>query len=197
MKDKLSKEQTDTILKALDDAIERGPWEGSNFLRAIGKKLTGIRDRFIEHLNIPEPEHAKKATQLANQLAMRSGKQLIYVALYSYDGANLQSWERILINLPKQSISRPIYASEEDVKSIIKTKENKNNEAYLSLYINASDILSLSPERTPIDKLGKPLLSLKDNSITVENYNLFMHVSGTYKYHQGRLDKQPLDDNNG
>lgn len=192
MKDKLSEEQTDAILKALNDAIEQGPWDESNFLRAIGKKLTGIRDRFAEHLNAPGLEQAKKNTHLANQIALRTGQQLIFVALYSYEGTNMQSWERILMNLPKQMISRPIYAAEEDVKDIIKTKENKNNEAYVSLYINGSDILPLSVEKTPVDKLGKPLLVLKDKSLSLDNYDLFVHASGTYKYSQGRLVKKSL-----
>ena len=91
------------------------------------------------------------------------------------------------MNLPKQIISRPIYANEEDIKALIRTKVNKVNEAYVSIYIHQSDILFLSPDKTPLDKLEKPLLTLKNKSISLENINLFVHGSSTYHYRQGRL----------
>lgn len=189
MKDDLSEPQTDAILKALDEAIEQGPWDESNFLRVIGKNLRAIRDDFSNHLNAPMQEKSKIATHLANRIALRSGQQEIFIALYSSDGTNIQSWERILMNLPKQMISRPIYANEDDIKAMIRTKENKNNEAYVSMYISQADILQLSVDKTPVDKLGKPLLTLKDKSLTLDNVNRFMHVTGEYQYSHGRLIK--------
>ncbi len=191
MKDELSEQQTDAILKALDDAIEHGPWDESNFLRVIGKNLREIRDGFANQLHDPGYEKSKIASHLANRVALRSGQQEIFIALYSSNGTNMQSWERILMNLPKQMISRPIYDNEEDLRAIIKTKENKNNEAYVSMYVSQSDILMLTADKTPVDKLGKSLLTLKDKSLSLDNINRFVHISGTYQYVQGRLVKNP------
>ena len=189
MKDDLSEQQTDEILKALDEAIEHGPWDESNFLRVIGKNLRTIRDGFSNQMNAPRQEKSKIATHLANRIALRSGQQEIFIALYSSDGANIQSWERILMNLPRQMISRPIYASEDDIKAIIRTKENKNNEAYVSMYISQADIIQLPADKIPVDKLDKPLLTLKDKSLTLDNINRFVHTSGEYLYSHGRLIK--------
>ena len=189
MKDELSEQQTDAILKALDDAITEGPWDESNFLRVIGKNLREIREDFSNHLNATGHEKSKMASHLANRVALRTGQQEIFVALYSSNWTNMQSWERILMNLPKQMISRPIYDNEEDIKALIKTKENKQNEAYVSMYISQGDILKLSPDKTPVDKLGKSLLTLKDKSLTLDNINRFVHVSGIYQYIQGRIVK--------
>ncbi len=188
MKDKLSDEQNEVILKALNDAIENGPWDKSNFLRIIGKNLVEIRDDFVKQLGASSQQLTAES-HLANRIALRSGQQEVYISLYSYDGTNMQSWERIVTNLPKQMISRPIYASEDDVKAIIKTKENKQNEAYVAIYINQSDILSLSPDKSSVDKLGKILLSLKDKSLNLDNISRFMHISGAYRYSNGRLIK--------
>lgn len=187
MKEELSKEQKDAILKALDETIEKDIWGESNFLKAIGKKLSDIRQVFFDKSNGPLPDEARKTLNLAQRVAMRSGQQEIFISLYSSDGNNLLAWERILMNLPKQMIARPIYASEEDVKSIIKTKLNKVNEAYVSMYINQSDILVLPPDKIHMDKLQKPLLTLKDQSLILENINCFVHTSGIYQYVQGRL----------
>ncbi|KGP62555.1 phosphoesterase [Legionella norrlandica] len=189
MKDQLSDEQKEAILKALNDAIEKGPWDKSNFLRAIGKKLVSIRDRFLRRIGASSQAKLRAESHLANRIALRSGQQEIYISLYSSDGSNLQSWEKILYSLPRQIISRPIYADEEDVKAILKTKENKQNEAYAAVYINQTDILPLSPDKAPVDKLGKTLLSLKDKSISLDNISRFVHISGVYRYVNGRLTK--------
>lgn len=191
MKDDPSESKTDEIMKALDDAIEQGPWEGSNFLRVIGKNLREVRENFASQLTTLGQDKSKIATHLANRIALRSGQQEIFISLYSSDGTNIQSWERILMNLPKQMISRPIYANEEGIKALIRTKENKNNEAYVSMYISQSDILPLSADKTSTDRLGQPLLALKDKSLTLDNINFFVHLSCVYQYAQGRLVKTP------
>lgn len=188
--EELTKQQTDAVLQALDDAITRGPWEESNFLRVIGKQLHNIRDDFANQLDATSRTQSDINAYLANKIALRRGQKKIYIALYSTDGTNLRSWEWILVNLPRQMISRPIYTSEEDVKAIIKTKENKNNEAYVSAFINHNDILPISVDKLPVDKLGKPLLSLKDGTLSLDNLEFFVHESGTYQYLQGRLTKQ-------
>lgn len=187
MKDTLSKKDADAILKSLDEAIAEGPWDESNFLRVIGKKLHELRDEFAAQVNPTDSSKPGMVSHLANRIALRSGQHEVFVSLYLADGSSISSWERILMNLPKQIISRPIYANEEDIKALIRTKVNKVNEAYVSIYIHQSDILFLSSDKTPLDKLGKPLLTLKNKSISLDNINLFVHQSGVYQYHQGRL----------
>lgn len=194
MKDELTEQQTNDVLKALDDAIEKGPWEESNFLRVIGKNLREIRENFASQLSISEQERSKVEAHLANKAAIRSGQLEIFVALYSSEGNNLQSWERIVANLPRQIISRPIYANEDDVKFIIKSKENKINEAYVSIFINQSDVLPVAEDKIPLDKFGKPLISLKDRAINLENISRFIHLTNIYSYSKGRLiKKQPTE----
>jgi intracellular multiplication protein IcmQ len=134
-------------------------------------------------------EKTKIASHLLNRVALRAGQQEVFVSLYSSEGSVLQSWEPIVANLPKQMVSRPIYADEEDIKALIKTKEKKNNEAYVSMYIAQSDILILPSDRTPMDKLGKSLLILKDKSLSLDNINRFVHQSGVYRYVNGKLIK--------
>lgn len=193
MNNELSKQQTDEILKILDDLVALGGWESSAFLRVIGKKLQAIRDDFSSRALVCRPEKSKITSHLANRVAIRSGQQEVFIALYTSDGGNIQAWERIVVNLPKQMISRPIYASEEDVNQAIRAKENKNNEAYVSMYVNQTDLLSMG-DKTPLDKLGKPLVTLKDKSLNLANINRFVHVSGIYHYIHGRLIKESFQE---
>lgn len=186
--EELTKQQTDAVLNALNTALEKGPWDQSNFLKIIGKNLREIRDEFANEIE-SSTQKPESNTYLANRIALRRGQKKVYIALYSSDGANLRSWEQILANIPRQMISRPIYADENDVIAIIKTKEFRVNEAYVSIYIGDNEILEISADKLPIDKLGKPLLSLKNKALNVDNIIFFVHESITYEYTQGRLIK--------
>ncbi len=188
MKDKLSEQQSAAILKALEEALENGPWVSSNFLGVIGKNLRELRDNLAFHLS-GAAEKSRIESTIANRVALRAGQQEIFISLYSTEGSSLQAWERLLMNLPRQIISRPIYADEENVKTLIKAKENKINEAYVAIYVNRDDILAMAPDKVIIDKLGNPLISLKDRALNLEHVSRFVHHSGVYDYIKGRLTK--------
>lgn len=187
MKDELTKQQVDAILKTLDDAVQQGPWGTSSFLRVIGKSLLDIRDKFAKQVNECAQPKLNGVLSVANQMAIRCAQKKVYIVLYSFDGTNIKSWERIVANLPRQMISRPVYVEEDDAIAMIKTKENKNNEAYVAIYIDANDILHMPTDKIPLDKLGKPLLTLRDRSLKLDNIDCFVHQSGVYHYSQGRL----------
>lgn len=189
MSERLTDEQNAELLKALNKALEEGPWDKSNFLRIIGKNLLAIRDDYLARLGASTEQQLRAEAQRANTMALRSSQQEIYVSLYTSEGTNIQNWERIIANLPKQTISRPIYASEEHLRESLKVKENKNNEAYVAIFINKDDVLEMSPDKTLKDRLGTPLLSLKDRSLNLDNLSRFVHVSGIYHYVKGHLIK--------
>lgn len=188
MKDDLTEEQNKAILDALNKAIDTGPWEESNFLKTIGANLCSIRDKFINVLG--EMPNLENGIPRVGRHHEDEVHQEVFIALYSSEGNNMQAWERILSNLPRQIISRPVYADESGVQSIIKTKTNKINEAYVAIGISQSSILNLPQDKIPIDKLGNPLLSIKDRSLNMENISRFVHYSGTYNYVKGRLFKK-------
>jgi len=189
MKETLTDQQSKAIIKALDDAIESGPWDQSNFLRAVGKNLNEIRDNFVNQMRVRTPAQLKAESHFANRMALRSGQLELFISLYSTDGSNIQSWERIVANLPRQMISRPIYSNEGDITALLKSKENKQNEAYVAIYVNKTDVLPCAPDKVVLDKLGHQLLNLKDKSLDLENITRFVHVSGVYRYERGRLLK--------
>jgi intracellular multiplication protein IcmQ len=76
------------------------------------------------------------------------------------------------------------------VKSFIKSKQNRFNEAYVAIYVNQTDILTVDSDKIPLDKFGKPLLSLKNRSLCLDNITRFVHLSGVYHYRKGRLVKE-------
>lgn len=191
MNDEETKDKLFGILLALDKALEQGPWSASTFLTLIGKKLKNIRDNLVDKLENVEDESRGESRVVAKQNADRFvSMKKIYVALYAFDGSNLQSWERIIDHLPDQVTSRPVYANEEDMIATIRTKSNRINEAYAEIYVDPQYILQLPQERISVDKLGKPLLALKDKAINLHNFDVLVHQSGVYRYVGGRLIKK-------
>lgn len=192
MNDNLTKEQINGILAALDDALAQGPWSASTFLTIIGKKLQQIRDEFEQKQQ--EGEQFETTTQTVtwagNSSQNASEMKKIYISLYTYDGSNIHTWEHIIANLPDHILSRPIYENEDDVIAILRNKGNSVNEAYVSFYIDPKSILEPLSEKVAVDKLGKPLLSLKAKALNLVNVDIFVHQSGTYKLIGGRLVKQ-------
>ncbi len=182
-----TKEQIQHIVAALNEAINEGPWDKSNFLRLIGKNLSQIRDDLSSYIDVnAQQTSAHQNNQLAVQVRPL---QTVYIALYSNEGTHLAAWEKIINTLPKYVLSRPVYAQEKDARNFIKSKNHPNNEGYVALTIQQDDILPLTEEKTPKDKLGKALLSLKDGAVKLENIQRFVHVSGQYQYSKGRLSK--------
>ena len=191
MKPELTEEQSSAILKALDEALETGPWEQTTFLRVIGKNLKKVRDDFHNEITAASHESSKTESNLLNRVALRGGQQEVYVSLYTSGGESIAAWERVVANLSRQIISRPIYADEEDVKHLIRLKENKNNEAYIAIFVDQSALLAIHPDKIQKDRYGKSLLILKDKAIDLANISRFVHLSGVYSYSKGRLIKNP------
>lgn len=178
-------EKIQNTLTALDEAINKGPWDKSNFLKVIGKNLRDIRDTFFAQVNQGREEEISHKDN-----ARFKDHVEIFISLYASEGSTIASWERIIANLPRHVVSRPIYADENDVRSLIKSKENKINEAYLSVFIHPQDVLHLAPDKLLRDKFGKPLISLKDRSLNLDNILRFVHISGIYNYKKGRLQRE-------
>ena len=182
----LSTEQVAEFVKILDSLIASASWDESSFYRAMGNKLRIIRDN-VNNLYNADSSQNKLSSHMVNRVALRKEQQEVFIGLYSSDGTNLFSWEQILSNLPGQIIARPIYAEEEQIKNIIKSKTNITNEAYVSIYVNQNSFVSLNADKMPIDKLGQKMLILKNNSINLEYINFFVHMFKRYQYLKGRL----------
>lgn len=177
------------FLDALDKAIASGSWNETNFVLIIGKKLKEMRDNLAEDIKNHEKDTEFSSDQLAKNLAMQNSLKEVFVSLYSLEGAKLTSWEQILVNLRRQMVSRPVYASEEEVIAFIKTKDKKINEAYVSIFVKEEDILQIRSDKVQVDKLGQQIIVLKDNAISLDCINFFVHLTGKYRYYRGRLLK--------
>jgi len=199
MGEESDREKAKEFLAKLDETIEEGPWNTTLFLRAVGKKLHDIRAKLAESLGIfdsldefghPTAEQPSTAAQLADHAAERSNQQEIFISMYCTEGNVIERWEKLLLALEKQVVSRPVYGSEHDIRATIRSKTNTINEAYVAAFVKTDDILVVPPQRIPRDRQGHPLLLLKDGKFKNSFITRFCHRSGVYQYRDGKLHRQ-------
>lgn len=176
------------ILKALNEAIEKGPWEHNLFFRGIGKKLKDARDRFQRELGLDEL--LKSQERSAEDVAVADlNFTEVYISLYQSEGANMQKWASVVGSLVGHSISRPVYKNEDDIQSAIRAKEYKLNDGYVAARVRNNLILKPYGDKQPLDRFGRELLILREDAVQLENILYFVHVSGRYMFDKGTLTK--------
>ncbi len=176
------------ILKALDKAIKDGKWEGKLIFQAAGKKLREMRDRLRHQLNRDE-DLTSKRSHIAKRIAKRTGQFEIFVSLYNADGDDIKKWAMVIKSLGTSVITRPIYNTEIEIQTLIRSKITKQNEAYLVVYINKTDLLAPSNGNAPRDRLGHEMLMVKEGALDLHNITRFVHISSEYKFIDNTLEK--------
>ncbi len=177
------------LIRALDQMIADGNWEGGLFFQAAGKKLRALSEELKAELQLTEAEQPS-ATAIIDYVKQKSGLIEIYISVYCTEGRNIKKWEIVLANLPRQVVSRPIYKREKDIKETIHTKENPVNDAYVVAYVTDMDILKPSfRDKAIVDRFGHELLRLKDNALKPENITKLVHLTGEYTYRKNILAK--------
>lgn len=179
------------ILKALDEAISKGPWEHNLFFQGIGKKLRELRDRFQQELGLENLQAEASASNLQEVLSHQQTSFLeVYISLYQAEGVNIRKWSTVVTALVGHSVSRPVFKKEEDIQAAIRAKTYKQNDAYVVVKVREEDILK-SPTGQPIlDREQRELLMLREGSVKLANIVRFVHLSGEYIYREGSLIKQ-------
>lgn len=178
------------VLKALSDAVEKGPWDKSLLLQGIGKKLREALEGFVTDLGLGDFSIESASAEMGSSSLQHAESTEVYVSLYQAQGANIQRWVTILTAITQLSVTRPTYKNETDVKASIRAKDFQVNDAYVAVKIRKDDILQPIEGKIPVDRFGRELLVLKENVIRPENISRFVHVSGEYRLIKGMLVKQ-------
>lgn len=174
------------ILKVLDNAISNGRWERSLFFKAIRKQLEDLRDQFQKDV---DALHASGSTlSYLPQTIPIENRVEVYVSIYAAEGSIISKWENLINSLGgTHTISRPVYRNEQDIIANIRSKDYKQNDAYIAVYVQKSDILKPYNDKPPIDRFGRELLILKEGAVDSHNITRFVHISGIYSLESGKL----------
>lgn len=185
----LSKDELEAslkILQALDETIAKGPWEHNLFFKGVGKKLLEARERFVRELGLED--HTENKTEIVDESAKTFTE--VYVSLYQAEGTNISKWQTVVNTLAGYNLTRPVYKKEEDIQKAIRSKEFKQNDAYVVVKVLTSDIMPPLTEKPPLDRHGHELLVLKEGAVHQENISRFVHSSGDYIFSNKVLIKK-------
>lgn len=177
------------LIEILDKIIEKGHWEGTLFLQAAGKKLRELREHLKANLDVStEPTESPSLLHRYRQTKTTLNKaNLVFILIYSAEGGNLKQWETIINSLATHSMTRPIYRNESDVQAVIRSKPNKQNDAYIAFSITADDINPPFNNKPSVDRYGNELVVLKEGVIHSDKVEYFIHTSGKYFFQNGKL----------
>lgn len=179
------------VLKALNEAIEKGPWENSLFFKGIGKKLRDVRDRFQNEMGLAEfMDEGGESKKKDQNLAIENSKlATVYISLYQAEGSNLQKWGAVVNSLIAHTLSRPVYRNEADIQAMIRAKDYKMNDAYIAVKVKEEDIIKSTDEKPVVDRLGHELLLLREGALRLQNIIAFTHLSVKYHFSGGTLTR--------
>lgn len=151
---------------------------------AVADKFRFVRDRLnglLTHLE--EQATSLKKQGVIHQKPEESSvdKTQVYVYLYNAQGTLLRTWLTLLTPrvFYEYSVNRPIYHDKNHIESLIRSKSNKQQHAYLTVKINQSDIISTENTATK-DAMGNPVVKIREGSLRFENFVTFTHNGHQY-----------------
>jgi intracellular multiplication protein IcmQ len=175
----------DKLIAAIDKALEEGRWESSLFFKNIRKQLQKLRDFVKQELADDQSVNSlEDAMNLLEIERRKAGYELVYIAIYQTDGEFLEKWVNPIKTLTGHSVSRPVYQAEEHVSELIRAKRSRND-AYIAVWVKPTDIMNR--QNVVKDRLGHPVLTLKDGSVKLENIVEFIHDNRRFMFKENEL----------
>lgn len=188
--DRDEKEKKLRLVEIVREAIRRD--EALREKYQIGEKFRFVRDRLQvvleqleKHIDTMKTEE-KKVVEGA-----LSDEVLVFVYLYNTQGLVLQTWFNMVT--PKRfyeySVNRPIYLERAHVESLVRSKSNKSQHAFLTFAAKQVDIVQ--SEDSPKDVLGNRVVKVRDGALSAEKFISFTHNEQDYVINeQGTLTKK-------
>jgi len=166
------------LLKLIQDAVKQDQELREKF--GIGDKFRFIRDRLHalqssmeESLRAIEQEEASHTNVVADD------ETVVYVYLYNAQGMIMQTWQKMVAAsvFYEYSINRPIYSDKANIESFIRSKQNRQQHAYLAIAVKKHNILANENIKDP---LGHPLVKVKEGSLMFNRLINFHHNNHDY-----------------
>lgn len=187
--EKLSAEDVLKVQETMNALLAEKDWEQANYLKIMREELEKIYTTFNALASQVYAETSMHLDEKYDSLSFdKSNHQLVYINLYSAEGENLDSWQRIIMNLPKQFITRAIYENEVDAQDAIKLAPVFTNAAYVAIWVEKSSILHVDTLPVQMDKSGHRLINLRDRAVHLNKIEFFWHNMAQYHWVDNGLD---------
>jgi len=172
------------LIEALENLLSKGDWEATLFLQVNKKRIEDLRSRAQKLLDEVASKSENQKSAVIRKLP--AGYKVFYISLYQVDVDNLAKWQNTIKALEKHSVSRPIYASEEHIRTWVRNKTDPAREAYVVAHVKESDIARPLLGKPVKDRFDHELITLKEGSIRLANIIEFVHNGKRHAYDAGR-----------
>ncbi|MES2217203.1 MAG: type IVB secretion system protein IcmQ [Pseudomonadota bacterium] len=185
------KEQERKLVELIRDVVARDKALREKY--EIGDKFRFVRDR-LDSLLLQLETHVDnvKIEEKKTIIVKTEDEVFAYVYLYNSQGATLVTWINMLT--PKlfyeYSVNRPIYLDKNHIESLIKSKANRVQHAYLTVAIKQNDLIT--NENAPKDPQGNTVMKVREGSLKFERFIALTHNDQDFVLtEQGALVKKP------
>lgn len=187
MSDDKLKEQIFEFEKIYSEMLSDERWQESPFLKVMHAKLMKLKNQLSDYIDLVYSEEKPILNGHIEKHPETNDLQKIFIYLYTSDGKKIDSWQRLIANLDKQYISRPIYQDEVHAQHAVFHAPIFSNAGYVAVWVEKKFINSFSIDEMQKDKFGHPLVSLKDRAIQLEKIDYFWNNYAAYHQSNGKL----------
>ncbi len=172
------------LIEQVDSVLDENDYESSLFLSNTVRPLKEMRENAATLLAQLEAHDAFKNNAAP---ALEKDNVAVYVLVFQQNGHDLTKWAQLLRGLGRYVLGRPIYASEEDVRKVIRVKMTEDHEGYVKVGVAKSALekcVDLSPRS---DRYGNALLTLPAGAVSSQHILEFVHGKKRYHFIEGEL----------
>ena len=174
----------EAVINTIDRIMAAGDWEDSLFLNNTVKPLRELRAQALE---IQKKLQSEEEVRQGKRRALEHNQTLLYVALYQAGDVSMDMWALALRNLPRSVQGRPVYAHEEQAAKAIRNKHNPVHLAYAIIAVDQTDVLESI--KTVEDRIGLPLVQLKERAVKANNILELVYMGERYAFSKGQLQR--------
>lgn len=162
-------------LVAKEAALREECHLGDKF-RFVREKIQGLRESVAAALATIEEEVVSSAPVVAED------EVVVYVYLYNAQGILVPTWRKMVAPsvLYEYSVNRPIYANQADIDSVIRSKADKHQHAYLAIAVKKADVITLA-DTTSQDAQNYPLVRVREGGFSHDHILFFKHNGHQYR----------------
>jgi hypothetical protein len=172
------------LLSVIDQLLGFENWDASPFLTQL---LKPTRKKRAELIAFIEQNSGKVSTKQWQQPVCPQGSSEAYILLYQASGADMRGWESQMMDLHRMAVSRPLYATQDDVERAIRHRGSPITDGYALLHLPADYLQASNGEQT--DKYGQSLLQFRKTNLQPSFVKAFYYQGDVYELEEGSLVK--------
>lgn len=150
----------------------------------IDDKFRFVKEQLAQLLEELESQFKSTEVIIEKPKETAADEITIYIYLFNVHGMNVRSWINMLSQkqFNEYVFNRPIYTDKKSIETLIRSKANKVQHAYLTLALKNEHLIK--SDNAPLDSLGNSLAKVKEGSLRFENFISLTHNDITYRLNE-------------